>query len=98
MRLAPMKRKAIRQLILLDYIAAALAWFTFWIYRQHLLTKVPYIDTLHKFHLRDYVNTLLVIPAGWLCSYLMSGAYFDLYRKSRLNEINRTLISCILGC
>src|ERR1700678_3162758 len=27
----------------------------------------------------------------------MSGAYFDLYRKSRLNEINRTLISCIIG-
>jgi exopolysaccharide biosynthesis polyprenyl glycosylphosphotransferase len=38
------------------------------------------------------------MPAAWMIAYLMSGTYFDLYRKSRLNEINRTLISCILGC
>ncbi len=98
MRLSPMKRKAIRQLILLDYVAAALAWFTLWIYRQHVLTRLSYMDTLDRFHTRDYINTLLIIPAGWFVAYLMSGTYFDLYRKSRLNEVNRTLISCILGC
>ncbi len=98
MQLSKMKRKAIRQLVVLDYIAAALAWFCFWVYRQHFLTGTDYLDTLQKFHLRDYVNVLLVIPSGWLFAYLLSGTYFDLYRKSRLNEINRTLISCILGC
>jgi exopolysaccharide biosynthesis polyprenyl glycosylphosphotransferase len=96
--LSLMKRKAIKQLILLDYVATSLAWFTLWMYRQHLLTKLDYIHTLQKFHLRDYINTLLIIPGGWLFAYLMSGTYFDLYRKSRLNEINRTLISCIIGC
>ncbi len=98
MYLSPTKRKAIRQLILLDYASAALAWFVFWIYRQSLLFKTPYLDTLQKFHTRDYVHTLVVIPLGFLFLYLLSGTYFDLYRKSRLNEINRTLISCILGC
>ena len=98
MLLSPIKKRAIRQLALLDYTASALAWFTFWIYRQNLLTKIPYLDTLKLFHLRDYINTLVVIPIGWLFLYLLSGTYFDLYRKSRLNEINRTLISCILGC
>jgi polysaccharide biosynthesis protein PslA len=97
MRLSPVKRKAIRQLILLDYIAAVLAWFTFWMYRQNLLTKNGYIETLHRFHTRDLLHTVVVIPLGWLFAYLMSGTYFDLYRKSRLNEINRTLISCIIG-
>lgn len=92
------KRNAIRQLVVLDYVAAALAWFCFWIYRQHFLTGVSYAETLHRFHLRDYVNVLLVVPSGWVVAYLLSGTYFDLYRKSRLNEINRTLISCILGC
>jgi hypothetical protein len=71
-----MKKKAIRQLILLDYIAAALAWFTLWMYRQHVLTKLDYLDTLHKFHTRDYINTLIVIPGGWLlltlCQVLIS--------------------------
>ena len=98
MLLNPIKKRAIRQLVLLDYIAAVLAWFTLWMYRQHLLTHLGYLDTLHKFHLRDYINTFVIIPAGWLFAYLMSGAYFDLYRKSRLNEINRTLIACIIGC
>ena len=98
MQLSPEKKRSIRQLILLDYIATALAWFTFWMYRQNLLTHSGYIGSLSHFHFRDYVHTLIVIPAGWLILYLISGTYFDLYRKSRLNEINRTLISCILGC
>jgi exopolysaccharide biosynthesis polyprenyl glycosylphosphotransferase len=98
MRLSPLKKRAIRQLVLLDYASAALAWFCFWLYRQHLLKGVAYFDAIHQFHFRDAVNTLLIIPAGWLVVYLLSGTYFDLYRKSRLNEINRTLISCVLGC
>lgn len=98
MRLGPMKRKAIRQLVLLDYVAAALAWFTLWMYRQHIRFHLDYPDTLQLFHTRHYINTLVIIPFGWLFAYLMSGTYFDLYRKSRLNEINRTLISCIIGC
>ncbi len=98
MQLSPVKKNAIKQLMLLDYAAAALAWFTFWIYRQNLLTKISYLDTLKTFILRDTINTLVIIPLGWFLLYLLSGTYFDLYRKSRLNEINRTLISCILGC
>ncbi len=83
---------------MLDYIASALAWLVFWMYRQNLLFKTPYIETLRKFHMRDYLHTFVVIPFGFLFLYMLSGTYFDLYRKSRLNEINRTLISCILGC
>ena len=98
MYLSPIKRKAIRQLVLLDYIASALAWFMFWIYRQNLLFKTPYLETLKAFHTRDYLHTFVIIPLGYFFLYLLSGTYFDLYRKSRLNEINRTLISCILGC
>ena len=98
MQLSPVKKNAIRQLILLDYAASALAWFTFWVYRQNLLLKIDYVETLKIFLFRDVLNTLVIIPIGWFVLYLLSGTYFDLYRKSRLNEINRTLISCILGC
>lgn len=98
MRLDKQKRNAIRHLIVLDYLAAALAWFCFWMYRQHFLTGLPYLETLKRFQTRDYINVLVTIPTGWFFAYLLSGTYFDLYRKSRLNEINRTLISCIVGC
>lgn len=98
MQLSPVKKNAIRQLVFLDYTASALAWLTFWVYRQGLLTGMGYMETFRIFYLRDLLNTLIVIPLGWLALYAMSGTYFDLYRKSRLNEINRALISSILGC
>ncbi len=98
MELSLTKKRAIRKLIVLDYVASASSWLIFFMYRQNLLTQKSYADTLHLFLFRDFVNTLLIIPAGWLFLYFLSGTYFDLYRKSRLHEINRTLISCIIGC
>jgi len=98
MQLIPVKRRAIRQLVLLDYVSALLAWVCFWMYRQHVLFKAGITDTLQIFQPRDYLYAIIIIPVGWLFLYNLSGTYFDLYRKSRLNEINRTLISCIIGC
>jgi len=97
MQLPKAKRKAISQLVLLDYIAAAVAWMTFWIYRHQLISHASFADAVHLFRLKDYIAGLIILPGGWLFLYLLSGTYFDLYRKSRLNEINRTLISCIIG-
>ncbi|MDR3681400.1 MAG: sugar transferase [Flavipsychrobacter sp.] len=98
MQLIPVKKRAIRQLVLLDYVSALLAWVCFWMYRQHVLFKAGITDTLQIFQPRDYLYAIVIIPVGWLFLYNLSGTYFDLYRKSRLNEINRTLISCIIGC
>lgn len=97
MRLHPVKKKAIQQLAALDYVTATLAWVVFWAYRQHWLGNAPFEQTWKFFQTRDIVAGLVIIPLGWLGLYLLAGTYFDLYRKSRLTEINRTLISCILG-
>lgn len=98
MQLTRMKKRAVRQLALLDYLAASLAWFTFWMYRQSYLFKTDYFKTLNGFAFKDLMSCIVLIPCSWLFLYLLSGTYFDLYRKSRLNEVNRTLISCIIGC
>ncbi len=97
MLLNPVKRKAIRQLALLDYASAAIAWMSFWVYRHHILENRTFLESLQLFRGKDYALGLLFLPICWLFLYLLSGTYFDLYRKSRLNEINRTLISCIIG-
>ncbi|MCB0698750.1 MAG: sugar transferase [Chitinophagales bacterium] len=91
------KRNAIRQLALFDYIAAVVAWLLFWGYRHYLLGDLDFWGGWKIFGLRDYLMSIVIIPGGWLVLYMLSGTYFDLYRKSRLDEINRTLISCILG-
>ncbi len=97
MQLDPMKKRAIRQLGVVDYLTAMIAWLIFWAYRYHWLGKSSFFQAWEQWQMRDFVSSLILIPGGWLFLYLLSGTYFDLYRKSRLHEINRTLISCIIG-
>lgn len=94
MRLPKEKRKAIWRLVGIDYLTAVVAWLIFWLYRQQLLGN----ELKDLIHVKDFAVAFLFIPAGWLFLYLMAGTYFDIYRKSRLNEVNRTLITCIIGC
>lgn len=98
MRLSPIKRRAIQRLAFADYLTAVIAWFIFWPYRQQQLGKATFLHAWEVMQTKDVLIAILVVPLGWLFLYLLSGTYFDLYRKSRLNEINRTLISCIIGC
>jgi polysaccharide biosynthesis protein PslA len=97
MQLSPIKRRAIQQLALLDYLSATTAWVIFWAYRQQLLGKAEFFNAWQLLQAKDFIYGLLVIPCSWLFLYLLSGTYFDLYKKSRLNEVNRTLVSCIIG-
>lgn len=96
--LIPAKKRAVRSLVLADYTTAAISWIVFWAYRHTLLDGTDFFQSLSTLQTRDYTFGIFIIPGFWLLLYLLSGTYFDLYRKSRLNEINRTLISCILGC
>lgn len=95
--LTPVKKKAIRNLVVADYFTAAISWIVFWAYRHTLLDNAGFFESLNTLQGRDYFFGIVLIPGFWLFLYMLSGTYFDLYRKSRLNEINRTLISCILG-
>ena len=92
-----LKKRAIRQLVLLDYTTALISWLIFWAYRYNMLGKASFFHAWEMLQVKDYLSALVIIPGGWLLLYLLSGTYFDLYRKSRLNEINRTMISCIIG-
>lgn len=91
------KRRGVVQLVWLDYITAVAAWLLFWEYRYVLLGKATFSSAWHFLQLRDIFYALVLVPGGWLLLYLLTGTYFDIYRKSRLYEVNRTLISSIIG-
>ncbi len=99
MNLSAAKRSAIIILVILDYLTAIAAWLVFWLYRQHLLHGAfPSIYPYERnWTSRDYVISFLIIPVFWTFLHFLSGAYFDLYRKSRLIEIYRSLIISIIG-
>jgi exopolysaccharide biosynthesis polyprenyl glycosylphosphotransferase len=90
--------RGVRTLALLDYAVAVAAWMLFWAYRIVLLGKADFLSAWKYLLPRDIFYGFVLLPLGWMVLYLLSGTYFDVYRKSRLYEINRTLISSIIGC
>jgi exopolysaccharide biosynthesis polyprenyl glycosylphosphotransferase len=99
MKLSRAKRSAIIVLMILDYLMAIAAWLVFWLYRQSLLHNAfPSIYPYERnWTSRDYFISFVLIPCFWVFLHFLSGAYFDLYRKSRLIEIYRSLIASIIG-
>lgn len=99
MSLEQKKRLALKQLLIVDFITAILAWLAFWFYRQEWLHDVYPSMYPHgrAWNLRDYALTFAIVPTAWIFCYYICGTYFDLYRKSRVVEITRTLVSSIIG-
>lgn len=80
-----------------DYIAAAVAWFLFLLYRKNGLSLSFEATVFSEISSKDYLLGGLIVPLVWLVFHLFSGAYFNPYRKSRVSEILRTLIISIIG-
>jgi exopolysaccharide biosynthesis polyprenyl glycosylphosphotransferase len=99
MNLSATKRRAIIILMIIDYLTAIVAWVITWLYRQHILLDTNFsYPYARDFTQRDFIITLLFIPIFWSFLHYLSGAYYDLYRKSRLVEIYRSFIVSIIGC
>lgn len=95
--LSPVKKKAIYLLLLLDYLTAAASWILFWALRHKTLFQTDFGAAIMLMKPKDYIEGLILLPSAWVLLYYLCGTYFDLYRKSRISEIYRTLISCFLG-
>lgn len=93
------RKKAIYLYILVDYFTALIAWVIFWIYRQHVLhlESPEWLPGIRMWSTRDYFIGLILVPCIWILLNYLSGAYFDLYRKSRLRELYRTAIVSFIG-
>lgn len=77
--------------VLLDYITATAAWFSFFLYRKFFID----VDKLSGYDIpvapdQKLFSGLLYIPIYWLVLYYLSGTYNDIWRKSRLKEITQT--------
>ena len=92
----PSRRGAVFSLLILDGIVAVFAWIVFYRYRFDLLHK-DFFWNLQYLGWQDVILGIFIIPFAWCFLYYLSGTYFDLYRKSRIDEIKRTLVSCFIG-
>lgn len=96
-QLSTTKKNAIRAFMLSDFVTAALSWILFWAIRHKTLLQTNFGKALTFMKPIDFIEGFLLLPLAWLLLYYLCGTYFDLYRKSRINEIYRTLISCLIG-
>ncbi len=78
-----------------DYLAAILAWATYFTYRKMNIEGQAF-DWAHYIDPQFFLGIAL-IPLAWMLAHFVSGAYTDIYRKSRLNELARTLIITLIG-
>lgn len=83
--------------ILSDFLSASLAWALFFAYRKIFIeAEMAGGHTVLEFDRKFYVGIIL-LPALWVLAYAFTGAYTNIYRKSRLKEFGQTLYISIIG-
>lgn len=94
-----MNRKRIHTFVFiaLDYIAAAIAWLSFFMYRKYFIEpdkfgyKIPF-ETSQNFYLG-----LFYVPLYWIILYYLAGYYNDVWRRSRIRELSSTFTISVIG-
>lgn len=82
--------------VLCDYASAVLAWYLFYVFRKTVIEERP-LSGLHPFTDNNFWVALLIVPELWVFFYYLTGSYTDLYKKSRLQELGKTLLVSFFG-
>ena len=90
-------RKHTLVFVLIDFLAAMLAWFGFFAYRKIFIESDKFGYHIPLEADQNLYLGLLVIPLYWTILYLLAGTYVDVWRKSRIKEISRTFSIGVIG-
>ena len=83
-------KRQIFKYVLCDFLAAVLAWGALFLIRKTWLEATSFNDVNEVFSDKNFWVGIIVIPISWICLYIFQGAYKDVYRKSRLKELQQT--------
>jgi len=91
-------KKQVLKYTISDYIAAAISWTVFFSFRK-LLIENTHIFSFVNDTLKDssFIKGIIIIPLFWLLLYYIAGEYHNIFRKSRLQELGRTIFISTLG-
>ncbi len=83
--------------ILFDYFAAIFAWLVLFTFRKKFI-ETPYYGLNFSLNYdSSFILGLILVPLFWLLMYYVAGEYHNVYRKSRLQELGRTIFITTLG-
>lgn len=83
--------------ILLDYVAAVLAWSLFYIYRKYNIDAIKFGAAPQSVFDSQFILGVILLPLIWLLTYYLTGFYKNSYRKSRINELVQTFATSFIG-
>ena len=91
------KRLQVAKYVFFDWLAAALAWSLFYVYRKYTedSTLFGHFETVYADN-KLWLG-LLIVPLFWLGLYIVIGSYRRVYRKSRLKELGQTFFVTLIG-
>jgi exopolysaccharide biosynthesis polyprenyl glycosylphosphotransferase len=91
------RRKQLFRYLVSDFLAAILAWTSFYIYRKVYIEPLKFGHKIPvEFDVKFYLGIIL-IPLCWLLLYYATGYYREVVRKSRLAELWYTIRMTFLG-
>ncbi len=90
------KRTQTLLFVVADWLSAVLAWGIFYVYRKLIIESQKFGYDVFALDKKFYIGILL-IPVCWVFIYAITGAYTNVYRKSRLKELGQTLYLSVIG-
>jgi len=91
------KRLQVFKYVFFDFLAAAIAWMLFFIYRKYTVDHQIFQHSGIVFQdLKLYLG-VTIVPLFWLILYVLIGTYRKIYRKSRLREFGQTVLITFIG-
>jgi exopolysaccharide biosynthesis polyprenyl glycosylphosphotransferase len=91
------KNLQVARYVAFDLFAALVSWTLFYIYRKIYIEPAKFGYEIPVEFDRNFYMALLFIPAFWITIYFITGQYTNIYRKSRLLELGKTLMTSIGG-
>ncbi len=83
--------------LLNDFISAMVAWGLMFVFRKTYIGGYQLFVHDQAIFDRNFYIGIFIIPIFWIALYFITGTYREFYRKSRLAEVYKTLITSIAG-
>jgi len=93
----PSARKQVAIHLLLDWVAASLSWLGLFLYRKNFVEAVKHGYQIPVNADIKLAIGLVAVPLFWIVLYHLLGYYNHIFRRSRLRELESTLVASILG-
>ena len=90
------RKRIIGWYVLSDYLASVVTWYSVFLFRKCFIEGNPVRFSI-PFQDNKFFIGILVVPIIWLLFHYATGTYTDLYKKSRLQELGKTLIVTFFG-